>query len=327
MPVGGSWLGSSLMTQAGTCAVPVAGPSGCVPPAPRGQSTRPVPPAPREQGGSATRGVEFIRPVERTPLQDGSNTGFQVLRRQRDGAPGSRPALADRETGFPGLWCFTIWLGCTQVTISHVRTWGLGRVVSMGREWSAWDAAAAPRKPDRSADSVGSTGSGSADGRGGTFKKKCYNCHQKGHRFSWGSAIPQCQGSTCSGAAVMLREGEGCCSPRKGCRAGVGGVRALSGFRPVRRGVGPHPGFVAGNVGIGGAGAFNGSRAIWRLAEHHPGFAACGGLVLQFPRLGPRHLWGGGAFRLFWCRLSPPRVNQALGRVLRPRFPVTTGSG
>ena len=56
MPVGGSGLGSSLMKQVGTGAVPMAGPISCVPPAPQGQGTRPVPPAPREQGGSATRG-------------------------------------------------------------------------------------------------------------------------------------------------------------------------------------------------------------------------------------------------------------------------------
>ena len=37
MPVGGSGLSSSLMTQVGTGAVPVAGPRGCVPPAPRGR--------------------------------------------------------------------------------------------------------------------------------------------------------------------------------------------------------------------------------------------------------------------------------------------------
>ena len=54
MPVGGSGLGPSLLTRMETGAVPVAGTSGCVPPAPRGQGTGPVPPAPREQGGSAT---------------------------------------------------------------------------------------------------------------------------------------------------------------------------------------------------------------------------------------------------------------------------------
>ena len=48
MPVGGSGLSSSLMTQVGTGTVPMAGPSGCVPPAPWGQGTRPVPPAPWE---------------------------------------------------------------------------------------------------------------------------------------------------------------------------------------------------------------------------------------------------------------------------------------
>ena len=56
MLVGGSRLGSSLMTQVGTGTVPMAGQSGCVLPAPRGQGTWPVPPTPREQGGSATRG-------------------------------------------------------------------------------------------------------------------------------------------------------------------------------------------------------------------------------------------------------------------------------
>ena len=45
MPVGGSGLGPSLMTWVGTGAVPVAGPSGCVPPVPRGQGAGPVPPA------------------------------------------------------------------------------------------------------------------------------------------------------------------------------------------------------------------------------------------------------------------------------------------
>ena len=99
MPVGGSGLSSSLMTQVGTGTVPVAGPRGCVPPAPQGQGTQPVPPAPREQGGSATRGAEFVRPVRRVPLRDCSNTGFQVVRRRRDGAPGTRPALDSRETG------------------------------------------------------------------------------------------------------------------------------------------------------------------------------------------------------------------------------------
>ena len=45
------------------------------------------------------RGAEFVRPVGRAPLRDCSNTGFQVVRRRRDGAPSPRPASAGRETG------------------------------------------------------------------------------------------------------------------------------------------------------------------------------------------------------------------------------------
>ena len=235
MLVGGSGLGSSLMTQVGTGTVPVAGQSGCVPPAPRGQGTWPVPPTPREQGRSATRGDGICQ-------TGGENTLAGPLKRRFPGGEASEG-------------------------------WGSGSLASFGRsgDWVVWQLSL-----------VWSTGSGSAGGRGGIFKKKCCNCHQKGHHFSkcperpsqlavmvsavsavaWGSAIPRCQGSSCSRAAAMLRGVGGCCSPRKGGSSGVGGVGALSGFRPFRRGVGPHPGFVAGSNGIGGPGTFDGSRAV-----------------------------------------------------------------
>ena len=113
------------MTQVGTGTVPVAGPSGCVPPAPRGQGTRPVPPAPWEQGGSATRGAEFVRPVGRAPLRDCPNTGFQVVRRRRDGAPGPQPASAGRETGSRVSGASSSGSGVPR-SQSHARTCGLG---------------------------------------------------------------------------------------------------------------------------------------------------------------------------------------------------------
>ena len=203
MPVGGSGLSSSLMTQVGTGAVPVAGPRGCVPPAPRGQGTQPVPPAPREQGGSATRGEEFVRPVGRAPLRDCSNTGFQVVRRRRDGAPGPRPASAGRETG-------------SRVSGASPSGSGVPRSRSHSRENVRPRASgpqgprpqdAAPRKRDRSADSVGSTGSGSAGGRGGAFKKRCYNCHQKGHRFSECPERPSQPAATVSAVPAVASAG------------------------------------------------------------------------------------------------------------------------
>ena len=151
MPIGGSGLSSSLMTQVGTGTVPVAGPSGCVRPAPRGQGTRPVPPAPREQGGSATRRAEFVRPVGRAPLQDCSITGFQVVRRRRDGAPGPRPASAGWETGSR--------VSGASSSGSGVPRWRSHSCENMRPRASGPQGPrpqdAAPRKRDRLADSVG----------------------------------------------------------------------------------------------------------------------------------------------------------------------------
>ena len=149
--------------------------------------------------------------------------------------------------------------------------------------------------------------------------------------FCWGRAVLRCQGSSCSQAAAMLREGEGCCSPRKGGSADVGGVGALSGFRPAQHGVGPHQGFVAGSVGIGRAGTFGGSRAVWCHAGHHPGFGACGGWGLaawccSSQGWGPSSLGGGGGSSPALVQVESTRVNQAPGRVLCPQLPVTTGS-
>ena len=147
----GSGLSSSLMTQVGTGTVPVAGPSGCVPPAPRGQGTRPVPPAPREQGGSATRRAEFVRPVGRAPLRDCSITGFQVVRRRRDGAPGPRPASAGWETGSR--------VSGASLSGSGVPRWRSHSCENMRPRASGPQGPrpqdAAPRKRDRLADSVG----------------------------------------------------------------------------------------------------------------------------------------------------------------------------
>ena len=103
-----------------------------------------------------------------------------MVRRRRDGAPGPQPASAGRETG-------------SRVSGASSSGSGVPRSRSHSCENVRPRAScpqgprpqdAAPRKRHRSADPVGSTGSGSAGGRGGTFKKKCYNCHQKGHRFS-----------------------------------------------------------------------------------------------------------------------------------------------
>ena len=203
MPVGGSGLSSSLMTQVGTGTVPVAGPSGCVPPAPRGQGTQPVPPAPREQGGSATRGAEFVRPVGRAPLRDCSNTGFQVVRHRRDGAPGPRPASAGRETGSRVSGASPSGSGVPR-SRSHLRE--KVRPRASGPQ-GPWPQDAAPRKRDRSADSVRSTGSGSAGGRGDTFKKRCYNCHQKGHRISECPERPEQPAATVSAVPAVASAG------------------------------------------------------------------------------------------------------------------------
>ena len=326
MPVGGSGLSSSLMTQVGTGTVPVAGPSGCVPPAPRGQGTWPVPPAPREQGGSATRGVEFVRPVGRAPLRDCSNTSFQVVRRRRDGAPGPRPASAGRETG-------------SRVSGASPSGSGVPRSRSHSRE-NVRPRASGPQGP-RPQCRGSATGRLIQSGRlvqgrlvGGVAlsKRSATTAIRRGtvlasvpsRGFCWGSAIPRCQGSSCSRAAAMLWGGEGCCSPRKGGNAG-----ALSGFRPVRRGVGPHQGFVAGSVGMAGLepSVVPGPSDVTLDTTQVLVPVVAGDLQLgaAVPEVGAPSSLGG--LRLLWCRWSPPRVNRAPGRVLRPLLPVTTGSG
>ena len=70
------------------------------------------------------------------------------------------------------------------------------------------------------------------------------------------------------------------CLPRQGDSASVGGVGAVSGFRPAWRDVGTKPGFVAWSAGDGGVGDFDGSRAVWRHAGHQLGFGACSGWEL-----------------------------------------------
>ena len=133
MPVGGSGLGSSLMTQVGTGTVPVAGPSGCVPPATQGQGTRPVPPAPREQGGSATRGWSLsdrwgehpcgtVRTLTSRWWGIGG-MGLRVLGQLR---------LVER-LGPGSLVLHHLARVCPGRDLTRVRTCGLGRVVRRGR--------------------------------------------------------------------------------------------------------------------------------------------------------------------------------------------------
>ena len=298
MPVGGSGLSSSLMAQVGTGTVPVAGPSGCVPPAPRGQGTRLLL---GSRVGQPRGGWSLSDRWGEHPCGTARNTGFQVVRHRRDGAPGPRPASAGRETG-------------SRVSGASPSGSGVPRSRSHSRE-NVRPRASGPQGP-RPQCWGSATGRLIQSGRlvqgrlvGGVAlsKRSATTAIRRGtvlasvpsRGFCWGSAIPRCQGSSCSRAAAMLWGGEGCCSPRKGGNAGVG---ALSGFRPVRRGIGPHQGFVAGRVGIGGAGTFGGSRAVWCHAGHHPGFGACGGWGLAAWCCSSRG-WGpvmfGGVFACF----------------------------
>ena len=75
---------------------------------------------------------------------------------------------------------------------------------------------AAPKKHDRSADSVRSVGFGSAGGKGDTFKKKCYNCHQKGHRFRECPGRPSQPAVTVSAVPAVASAGV---SPSRDARA------------------------------------------------------------------------------------------------------------
>ena len=297
--------------------------------------------------GQPRGGAEFVRPVGGAPLRDCSNTGFQVVRRRRDGAPGPRPASAGRETG-------------SRVFGASPSGSGVPRSRSHSRENVRPRASgpqgprpqdAAPRKRDRSADSVGSTGSGSAGGRGGTFKKRCYNCHQKGHRISECPGQPSQPAATVSAVPAVASAGV---APSRDARAAAV-VEPQQCFEEVRAAACCERAAalaLAGLEPLVGAG-----RPTWRWTPprlccrerwHCRGWnlrcfqgrlmsrwtpprfwclwwlGTCS-LVLQFPRLGPRHLWR--VLCLLWCRWSPPRVNRAPGRVLRLRLPVTTGSG
>ena len=95
------------------------------------------------------------------------------------------------------------------------------------------------------------------------------------------------------------------CLPREGDSASVGGVGAVSGFRPAWRDVGTKPGFVAWSAGDGGVGDFDGSRAVWRHAGHQLGFGACSGWELAARCCSSRGwvpIIFGGNLRLLWYR-------------------------
>ena len=133
MPVRGSGLSSSLMTQVGTGTVPVAGPSGCVPPAPRGQGTQPVPPAPREQGGQPRGGQSLFdrwgehpcgtAPTPASRWWDVGGMGLRVLGQLRPvGRLGPRSLVLHHLARV-----------CPGHDLTCVRTCGLGQVVRRGR--------------------------------------------------------------------------------------------------------------------------------------------------------------------------------------------------
>ena len=160
-------------------------------------STGSMPSFPQEQGMSGERGSGRL--AEQSLLQSCSNAGFRVKLRRKKGAPGHRPTSVDQRPG--PLTSSAQAFGGPQV---HSQSWE--------NVLLSWDDAQSsphpsgsqgpPQKHDMPVYSFGLAG-----GRGSSFKKKCYNCRQKGHRISeclgGRSSLP---GLAASAGAPVLRQ-------------------------------------------------------------------------------------------------------------------------